>query len=143
MAPPVIPPAGTSAASFFTENIIDPAKPAAILADDIDYSTGDLNTILSGVHPIDAAFADQFKIQRGSGASVMEQGNDFHKIKKNLESTPRALRQEVDRIAAPFVARGDIRLDEVIAEAVTDTGEVVVSYINLRTQKAEKVRAGT
>ena len=66
----VIPPAGVSRASFFTPvEFVSPAKPAAVLADDIDPKTGELRSLLRGLHPVDAAVITAMRTERGCAAS--------------------------------------------------------------------------
>jgi hypothetical protein len=139
----VIPPAGVSAASFFTTTpFVDPARPPAILADDIDPKTGELRSLFTSVHPVDAAIQYQFRVKRGSGACVLEQGQAFDSIKKNTSSAPNDLRFEAQRILQPFVDRGDaeiVTLEVAGGEAEKDRGAVFVQYRNLRTGKVSPI----
>jgi hypothetical protein len=134
----VIPPAGISAASFFTPTAFaDPAQPLGVLADDLD-GAGDLRSVIRGADPVDAAIAYQFRLKRGTGAVVFDQGQDFESIQKNDSSTPNALRFEARRVLDPFVAAGVaevISVDVLGGEDAGDLGAVSVRYRNLRTGK--------
>jgi hypothetical protein len=139
----VIPPAGVTAASFFAPAAFaDPARPPVLLADDVDEKTGDWRSLFSRVHPVDAAIREAFRLERGTGAAVQNDGHKFRDIKKVGPDTSRQLEDEVRRILAPFVTRKDIEITTILSEAgVTsyDLGAVFVEYTNLHTRKQQKV----
>ncbi len=135
----IIAPAGVSAASFHTPTVFaDPALPPAILADDIDPSTGNLRSILVGIHPVDSAVITRLRTRRGSGASVSEVGQRFDRVKKVDETILSQLRTEVDVMLQDLVDRRDIRIEQVLSEEDGDTARVFVEYTNLRTQAKPK-----
>lgn len=145
----VIPPAGVSPAGFFTgAEVVSPAQPPAILADDIDPATGEYRTILSGIHPVDAAVGEAFRLQKGTGAAVADDGHEFRKIRKIGSSTPRELRDEALRTLKALIDRGDVAAVDIVTEAGTpvtgnDVGAVYVAYTNLRTRKNGQVPIGS
>lgn len=136
-----IPPAGVSAASFFTPvEFSDPAKPPAILADKLDTSNGEFASLLGGRDPIDAAIAYHFRVERGSGASVTDVGQRFADIKKNDESAAASIKYEIERVLKPFVDRQLVRTVRLSVEADPDTdyGAAYVEYINLMTTQRRR-----
>jgi hypothetical protein len=139
--PIIIQPAGISAAGTYTAvEVISPAKPPAILADDINPTTGELNSILSGIHPIDAAVITRIRTKRSSGASVNSIGHRFDRVKKIDESYETAIRYEAEQVFADLVFRGDIRVDKIAFSDTGDTGSIFFHYTNLRTNAAKKVK---
>lgn len=133
--PYVIPPAGVSAAVFWTSTVfVDPALPPVIRADQIDPATGEFLSVLVEADPVDAAFLEAWRLTDSSGAAVVNQGQRFTRIKKNTSRTPRELADEARRISKWFVDEGHIDLRQVVTEA-PDTGEqgnVYVEYKNKR-----------
>lgn len=143
----IIPPAGVSAASFFTPGtIVDPAKPPAMLADDLDVATGELRSLFSRVHPVDAAVVEQLRLHRGSGAAVEDEGTLFRKFDKVYDNTAAAVEDEIRRALKPLVDRRDIRIDTVAVESGVDDPTMVASvgeYTNLHTdERANLLRGG-
>ncbi len=141
----VIPPAGVTAASFFTPTpFVDPAKPPALLADNIDPKTGEFRSIFTAPHYVDAAIVTQFRTRRGSGAAVQNDGQALDEVKKNDANAPDAIRHEINRVLKPFVVRGDIEIRKIDVEAGETfgiQGSALVEYLNLRTRRIETVEA--
>jgi hypothetical protein len=140
--PYVIAPAGVTPASFFTPSVfVSAARPPAILADNIDPATGDFKSLLQRIHPVDAAIIEAFRLQRGSGAAVLDAGQTFKKIRKNNDQTPRELKDEATRVMQIFVDRGDVAIItiETDTELFHDLAAVLIKYTNLRTGQAQRV----
>ena len=137
-----IPPAGVTAASFFTPAaIVDPGRPPALLSDNIA-PDGDFASIFLSRHPVDAAIGEAFRLKRDTGAALEEAGQRFEDIKKNLPTTPRELQDEARRIMQPFVDRGDATIVklEVDTTQAFDLGAILVTYTNNQTRKSQEVR---
>ena len=135
-----IPPAGISAASFHVPGVdaIDPADPPALLADYIDPDTGELASMTTAPHAVDAALADAFLIRKGTGASVMSFGHQFDKIKKKTERTERELKDEADQVLKPFVERGDVKVvSQTVDDQAFDQSGMLIEYYNRQTAKKE------
>jgi hypothetical protein len=141
----VIAPSGTSAAGTYAPaTFVDPALPPALLADDIALNDpwvqdGDFASLLTYVHPVDAAVKEQFRLQRGTGAAVASDGNSLRNIRKINESTPREVEDEYRYLLKELVERGDIRIDKIVVEAGVDARDLAagfVEYTNLRSGKA-------
>jgi hypothetical protein len=138
----VIPPAGITAASFFTPVFVDPARPPVIMADDIDPQTRELRSLFRGAHPVDAALQANFTARRNAGPALSTVGHDFLLNKKNVEGTTQALKNECKRLTQRHVDANNIEVEEVFTDADTypDMGVVVVKYRNLRTGQRGEVR---
>lgn len=142
----VLPPAGISpAVTWQPPTFAEPASPPALLADAIDPLTGEIASLTKRIHPVDAAIAEQFRLRRGTGSAVTEQGSDWHRIRHVTESTPRELEDEARRILRPFIERREVAAMHIAAEAPVaggeDTGAVHVVYRNLITGKDVEVPA--
>jgi hypothetical protein len=138
----VIPPAGVYPAAFFVPGvaIVDPTRPPPVLADDIT-PDGDLGSLFTPVHPVDAAIKEVFRLFGDTGAAVVGKGQRFNEIRKNLPDTPRRMKDEANRILAPFVSRGDIEVLEITVDAdiAPDLGALFVRYRNRRTGQEQGV----
>lgn len=140
----VIAPAGLSAAgTWFPGVLVDPSRPPVILADDIDELTGEVRSLFVGVHPVDAAIREAFRLSNGTGPAVMACGQKFRQMRKINATTPRQILDEANRVAAPFVARGDVELG-ALSEVQGDTGVAFVEYTNLRSSSpGQRVKVGS
>lgn len=141
--PYIIAPAGVTPASFFSPAIfVDPGRPPAILADNIDPATGDIKSLLVRVHPVDAAIGEAFRIKRATGAAVSEIGQRFEDVRKNTAFASKELENEARRIMEPFVLRGDAAIISILVDTTIafDLGAVAVNYTNLRTGRPQTVR---
>lgn len=135
---PLIPPAGITAASFFVPTeVISTGRPAALLCDWIDPKTGDIKSLFASPSPVTAAFQHAFTVQRNSGSSVREAGQEFFLIKKNDDTAFAQLRDESLRIAKPFIDRGHIKIESIFVAnsradlGADDMGAVVVNFHDL------------
>lgn len=138
-APQIIAPAGTSAASFGAPvEVVSPSKPPATLADDIDPATGELRSILRGVHPVDAHVITALRTERGSGVSVMATGQRFRDVRKIDDAFARRIQDECEIALAPLIARGDIKLPKIAVVEDGDAGRLYFVYVNLRAQNRRK-----
>lgn len=143
-APPVIAPVGTSAVSFGAPTeFIDPAKPPAILADNIDPATGELLSILSGIHPVDAHVINALRVERGSGVSAMAHGQRFSTIRKIDDQFTRRLQDECVLALQHLIDRGDIKLPKIAVVESGDAGHVYFEYFNLRATNRDEKRTVT
>lgn len=141
----ITPPAGFFAPNWAPTTIAD-VEPVATLADVIDPITGEIY-LLEQVDPIDAAIAEQFRLELGTGAAITNQGQLYRAITKVTDSTPQELVAETRRILEPFIERNEIRLLTLSAEAPplgasADTGAVLVEYANLRSNTTQRFPRG-
>ena len=139
----IIPPAGlTSLSNFAPVQAVGPAHPPSIIADDINATTGELNSIFRGIHPVDGAVITAMRTERASGASVGEVGNEYFKIKKLGPDTDSKLRDATTRALSLLTSRKDIQI--ITLETETDDadarGAVFVQYRNQHTGKAETIK---
>lgn len=138
----VIPAAGQSAASFFSPaNFTDPAKPPAFLCRAINPTTGDWNSLFTGIHPVDDHVIRAFRVQENSGLSAIGLGNRFASIRKVDETTARAVEFEIRRLLNPLVRSKDLRIDEITVEADPDgdSSHAFVEYTNLQSLRTRKL----
>lgn len=141
----VIPVAGLSPLSFFVPlEHVDQPGPPPMLADAIDLRTGDFASISEAPHPVDAAVLEQFRLWRGTGVAVADQGQNFRSIEKVTDATPRELEDEARAILRPFVERGDVAIlsittESPVAGTTPDTGLVTIHYRNLMTGSLREV----
>lgn len=130
----------------FAEGIdfVSPAKPPAFLADDIDPLTGELNTILAGIDPVDGAVIQLTRTRRNSGVSVMGLGHRFGEIKKvEEESALTRVRAYAEEMYAPLTQRGDIRIDDIKTAVFGPLGDGIafnLTYTNLPANRQKTLR---
>lgn len=140
-APPIIPAAGVSAAGFGAPTeFVDPANPSAILGDNIDPATGELLSILSGIHPVDSHVITALRTERGSGVSVAQTGHRFKTVRKIDDAFTRRIQDECEIALAALIERGDIRLDKTAVVEDGDTGHLYFEYTNLRASNRDTKR---
>lgn len=138
---PVIAPAGITPCATPLDDGVSVAPPASVqLARTIDPQTGELQLLLTGLHPVDAAVARAFQLRSGTGAALGGKGTRFGEIGKAGATAKRAIELEAKRVATPLVTAGMIRLRSVTATVTGDTAELLVEYMNLYTGRDEQVR---
>jgi hypothetical protein len=138
-APPIIVGAGVSAASFGAPTeFVSPAKPPAILADNIDPATGEFVSILSGIHPVDSHVITALRTERGSGVSVMATGQRFRDVRKVDDAFARRIQDECEIALAHLIERRDIMVPKIAVVEDGDTGHLYFVYANLRAQNRRK-----
>lgn len=144
MPAPVILPAGVSPLGIVAPvEFSSPAKPPAVLADDVDAQTGELRSLLHGAHPVDAQVVLRARVRRGSGASVQSVGHRLHTIERVDDEALTRARFEVELAFRDLVDRRDIRIDRIDAEGAAGIGDgihIFMSYTNLRTSQPGRVR---
>jgi hypothetical protein len=140
-APPIVAAAGVSAASFGAPTeFVSPAKPPAILADNIDPATGEYLSILSGIHPVDSHVITALRTHRGSGVSVMATGQRFRDVRKVDDAFARRIQDECEIALAHLIERRDIRLEKLSVVEDSDTGHLYFEYYNLRAANRNEKR---
>lgn len=118
-------------------------KPAVgFLADALDPRTGELLSISTGVHPIDAEVVFVLRAAFNAGPALQGVGTRFGDLRKITDETSieiaKIIREALDR----FVKRGDIRIDKILtAQGARDLGAsdmaaALVVYTNLQTGKS-------
>jgi len=149
MATPIIPPAGLLPAGTWSPSSTEttPVVPPVLLADSLDASTGELASMTTAIHPVDAAIQEAFRTLSGSGAAVQSTGHRFDKIRTKTDRTPRELRDECERIIKPFVTRRDVRLIGIAVGTEAhkygfDGAAAAVRYRNLHTNREQSQAVG-
>ncbi len=139
-----IPPAGVSAAGFFSPYVVDPASPPVQLADDIDPTTGDVRSLFSSVSPVHAQVQFNLSLAFGSGPATSGRGQRFRQIRKVVPSTENEVRNEIERILAPFVTArliGDVKVT-VQAPNPSNRNQVdwILDYTDILSNQPRQVR---
>ena len=119
-------------------------SPPAILADDIDATTGELNSLVSSIEPEDSAVIQIMRTRRGSGAAVLDIGHRFHLIEKNDERAPDLAKAYAREAFADLVSGGLIEIHDIDTSQFGEIGDglgIFLSYIILRTgTRRDRVR---
>jgi hypothetical protein len=105
-----------------------------ICADLIDPATGDFASMTSGLDPVDAQVVIALNTVRGSGACVVEDGNDLASIRKIRDTVRREIESEVRVAFKRLLDAGDIRLESFAFEVRKGDQYVgvTIEYTNLR-----------
>lgn len=105
-----------------------------ITADFIDPSTGEFASMVKGINPIDGQVIVALNTVRGSGAAVMETGNNLMDIKKIRPTVEREVESEIRFALKRLIENRDIRIDsfEIEANRSAQQVDVVLNYTNLR-----------
>jgi hypothetical protein len=143
MAPPpyVILPAGTAPPTGRTDGTYHYQRPPALLARSVDPLTGEILSLFTAPHPVDAAIAFQARARFLSGAALERAGTRYHEIRKLGDGVGAEIDAETKRWIKPFVERGLVHLNVARGEAVEpDMGAAFVSYRNRLTGEVERVR---
>lgn len=114
---PSIPPCGISPASAF--EIIGHAEaepPPAILADMIDPATGEYESIVEGRSIADGLAIHLLRLQRGSGAAVLDFGQRFREVRHVTNEATEAVEAMAREALAPGTEAGILRFGSVTAE---------------------------
>jgi len=137
----VIPPAGISAAAFYAPGVafVDPDTPPGLLCDNVDPATGELKSLFTAPHPVDAAREMAFRVRYESGAATGRIGNRFHEIRHNDDRAAAHLTDEAKRILKPFVDLELLEIEsiQVDTKLAPDLGALMVRTRNrLTTERA-------
>ena len=108
-------------------------RPRAYAAERINFETGELESLTRGRHPVEAAVATAARTERGSGGSVLSTGQRFGDVRKLGPTGAELLRSEAQKMFAPLVAQGLVRVLSIsVTTNDTDTSaSVVVAWRNL------------
>jgi len=102
-----------------------------MLADPVDFVTGELLSIERGFDATDAAVITALRTLRGSGSAVSGVGHRFREAKLVTPQLASFFREEARLALAHLTSSRQIRIDLVETFAQGDTGEVQVHYTNL------------
>ncbi len=118
-----------------------PVQPAQYLARLLDIQTGEINSLVDGLHPVDAIVRFAFSVQEGTGAAVLDVGQDFAALEYNDDFVVAQITAEVHRILDPLVALGWISIETLQVQAGEDQGDTAASFVaykNLLISDAEE-----
>lgn len=111
--------------------------PSPLLADNLDFSTGDFVSLEEGMDPIESQVCSALRIQRASGPAVKKDGSNFHKIRK-MNVSDMELSSTAKEAFSRLIRNKDIEfrgLDKTYWETESQTGEVYIKWRNLRALK--------
>lgn len=109
--------------------------PSVLLCDNIDPKSHDFVSLTTTIDPIDAQVINALKIKRGSGASVFNDGNRFHEIKKISDSVQSEIKGLAREALTRLIDQRDIQYRGVIFQQIdsaSQTINVTIQWVNLR-----------
>lgn len=124
-----MPYAGSTPLGYYVETVEDEsALPVPILADYIDPDTGDIIRLNEGRMPIDAAIIEGIRVDRGTGAAVLEVGQTLRKVRHTDETSlaeiPTRARDGVEELER----QGLVRFESVVGPDLNPKDESSASY---------------
>lgn len=102
----------------------------ALLADGVDFRTGELLSISRGYDPTDGAVFTALRTVRASGSAVEDVGQKFHEHQLVDPQLEPFMRQETDFALNELVEAKQIELRSVAVLQDNDWAEVQVKYFN-------------
>lgn len=102
-----------------------------MLADPIDFATGELLSIERGFDPTDAAVINALRTLRASGSAVDDIGHRFTDASHVTPQLQSLFREEARLALLHLTSSSQITLDEVLMVTEGDSGEVQVHYTNI------------
>jgi len=109
-----IPPSGiTPAASFELAGFAAQLPAPAILADEIDPETGDFASLTRSRAIADGMVLYLTKVERGSGAGVLNRGHRLREVRHVDEQAPELIESHVREALSPAVESGTIRFESI------------------------------
>ena len=118
--------------------------PSPLLAENIDPVTHDFVNLSSGVDPVDAQVIIALKMVRGSGASVVEDGQRFSTIRKITDTVQTQIDSLVREALKRLITQQDIEYVGITFEDLdpgSQTINATVRWINLRALDESERRA--
>ena len=132
-----IPPAGVHPLGFWEEANTDPFEGVvAVPARAIDADTGEITDLLATYTPADGMIVEAFRVERGSGPSVMTIGQTVREVKHTDPSSLAEIRARGREPIDELERLGIVRLDGVTAESNAEDESQVdfdLTYIDLTT----------
>ncbi len=115
--PVIILPAGVHALGTAEGvQLVDPQHPPFVVAKDINATTGEVNSLLTSINPIDNAVIQIARTRRGSGAAVLDIGHRLHEIKKLNEQSPTLAEGYVREMYKDLTDAGHIEITNIDTE---------------------------
>lgn len=130
--PFVIPQAGITPAVFFTPvNFRVTGEPLGMLADPIDFATGELLSIERGFDPTDVAVFTALRTVRGSGSAVDDVGQKLQDAKIITPQLETFFREEIRIALAHLVDSKQVRIESVDFVAEDTAAQALITYWNV------------
>ena len=122
-------------AAFFLPNTKAGDGPPGILADAIDFATGEYLSIERSYDPTDAALFTAVRTVRGSGSAVEDVGQRYHEHPLVDDGLEMFLRQETEFAVRHLTESKQIKALSVAIATADDYGEVAYKYENIAQQR--------
>ena len=107
-----------------------------MLADDFDPLTGELVSIFTSPHPVDAMVRDAVVADRDSGLAIVGVGNTIYEIENLIPGESERDLADAARVAlAPLVDRGLIEA-VAVSEVEGDVSNTEIQYRNRLTRRS-------
>ncbi len=108
-------------------------RPRVFAAERINFDSGELESLLMGRDPVQAAVITAARTERGTGGSVRNTGQRFRDVRKLGPTGTELLRSEAQKMFAPLVAQGLAHVLSITVTGGDDGGSasVVVAWRNL------------
>lgn len=120
--------------------LVEPSRPPVIAADDVNATTGEVNSLLTSIDPVDSAVIQIARTARGSGAAVLDIGHRFADIRKNDESAPALAKAYAREMFAELVADGRIEIESVDTKQFGDVADGLGLFLTYRKASGERRR---
>jgi len=108
---------------------------STLLCDNIDPETHDYASLFSTIDPIDAQVILALTIRRGSGVSVVADGNRLHEVRKMSDSAQSEIKGLIQEALGKLIEQRDIQYQGVVFDvwdSANQTSTVIVKWVNLR-----------
>lgn len=120
-----------------------PVTVPAILADAVDFKTGELLSISRGYDPTDGAVFTALRTVRASGSAVEDVGQKFHEHKLVDTKLEPFMKQEVAFALKHLTDSNQVELQSVDIASDADYGEPQIRYFNRAQQQDRTATART
>jgi len=118
-----------------------PVTVPAMLADPIDFKTGELLSIERGYDPTDGAVFTALRTVRGSGSAVEDVGQKFHEHQLVDPQLEPFMRQETEFALVHLVETKQVEFASAVVVQGDDFGEMQLKYRNLVQQRDREAAA--
>ncbi len=115
----------------------------AILADPVDFRTGELLSIERGYDPTDGAVFTALRTVRGSGSAVEDVGQKFNEHQLIDPQLEPFIRQETEFALRHLTDANQIQMQSVDVIEGADFAELQAKYINVAQQRDRTAAART
>jgi hypothetical protein len=120
-----------------------PVEVPAMLADPIDFRTGEFLSIEQGYDPTDGAVFTALRTVRGTGSAVQDVGQKFHEHQRVDPQLEPFMREETSFALQHLTETRQIELESVGVLMDDDYAELQLKYFNVAEQQQRIAQART